>query len=165
MSDLALASSGPAPAGLRCQTLPELWLLAPWRCLTRLESGALGSGLVSLGLFLLPGRIVGLRLGMCLRIGGCLAFVVQALLVDLFDRDSASIFRGLHGFAGNPDHRFAVGVLVGGIGIDLIHQTDGMLIGVAGIGLGSLDCAMRRALRASKNSNGNLVFRTTGSNL
>ena len=72
----------------------------------------LGSSLIRLGLFFLPGRVVGLRLGLCLRIGSRLTFVVQALLVDLLDGDGAGVFRGLHGLTGNRDHRLSIGVLV-----------------------------------------------------
>src|SRR6202040_2490337 len=80
--------------------------------------------------------------GLCLSIGLCAGgrqtLVVLALLIYLFDGDGAGIFRGLYHLTGNADHGLAIGVLVGGILIDLVHQPDRVLVGVVGVGLGSL---------------------------
>ena len=56
-------------------------------------------------LFLLPGGIVGLRLGVVPAHRPRLTFVLQALLFDLLHGDGARIFRGLYRFAGDRDQR------------------------------------------------------------
>ena len=47
------------------------------------------------GLLLLPRSVVCFGMGLCLRIGGSLTFVVLMLLLDLLNRNCSSIFRCL----------------------------------------------------------------------
>ena len=139
--------------------------LRPGRVRLGSRCGALGSGLVRLRPFLLPGCVVGLGLGLCLRIGRSLTFVLKALHFYLFNCDGASIFRGLYYFTSLPDHRLAIGVLVDGIRIDLVHQSRGVLIAVAGVGLGPLGLRDAQGIARFKEFQRQWVFRTTGSNL
>ena len=67
-----------------------------------LSVGCARLGLIGLGLFLLPGRVIGLSLRLRLRVGGSLAFIGQAHFVHLLDCDRARIFGSLHCFAGRP---------------------------------------------------------------
>ena len=171
ISDLACAVSDCASAAsvraLPRQTLPEPWrpghlpyptrpeLLAnsarawsDWACsFCRVASSACACDL-------------------CLCVGGSLAFVGQALLVHLLDRDRARIFGSLYCLAGNRDQRLSVDVLACGIFIGVCSSTGQRADSCRWRTVSApSDCAMRSALRASKNSNGNLAFRTTGSNL
>ena len=83
-------------------TMSAWALLRPCRCLG-LCRGGLGVCRIGLSLFLLARRLVGLRLRLCLRIGGSLAFARLAILVNLFDGDLSRIFRSLHGLPGLRD--------------------------------------------------------------